>query len=67
MSTSAARNFGVQSYCFREFKENQKVAQLVREIGLNRLEICGIHADFNDVRSFEKIVAVYRAAGVEIV
>lgn len=64
---SAARNFGVQSYCFRNFKDNATVAKLVREIGVERLEICGVHVDFNDVPAFKEVLKIYEGAGVSIV
>ena len=64
---SAARDFGVQSYCFRQFKDNQEVARMVRQIGLNKIELCGVHADFNRLESFKPIVKTYQDAGVSIV
>jgi sugar phosphate isomerase/epimerase len=67
MPVSPARDIGVQSYCFRHFKDNRKVADLTREIGVDKLEICGVHADFDDPRGFEKILEIYRDAGVKIV
>jgi sugar phosphate isomerase/epimerase len=67
MAKSAAREFGVQSYCFRHFKDNRQVAELVKTIGLSAIEICGVHANFDDLHGFKKVLDVYRAAGVEIV
>lgn len=67
MPTTPATDVGVQSYCFRHFKENQKVAQLTREIGVNKLEICGVHANFDDPNSFQSIVDLYQKAGIQIV
>jgi sugar phosphate isomerase/epimerase len=58
---------GVQSYCFRGFKDNAKVASLVREIGTNKIELCGVHIDFNNESLFDGVIETYRAAGVEIV
>lgn len=58
---------GVQSYCFRNFKDNADVAQKVREIGLDRIEVCAVHADFADVDAWKNIVKIYRDAGVRIV
>jgi len=58
--------FGVQSYCFRHFKDNAVVAQKVRGIGLNRIELCAVHADFGQPEAFKEIVGVYREAGVSI-
>ena len=34
---SGARDFGVQSYCFRNFKDNAVVADKVLEIGLDSI------------------------------
>jgi len=67
MSNSAARDFGVQSYCFRHFKDNTEVAQLVKKIGVSKIEVCGVHADFNDPAAFQDVVKIYQDAGVEIV
>lgn len=60
-------DFGVQSYCFREFKDNVHVAASVKEIGLSRIEVCAVHADFNDPSTFAVSIAPYADAGVEIV
>jgi sugar phosphate isomerase/epimerase len=57
---------GVQSFCFRGFKDNAKVASLVREIGVSSIELCGVHIDFNDESSFDKVIATYADAGVKI-
>lgn len=67
MSTSAARNFGVQSYCFRHFKDNPTVAGLVKKIGVSSVEVCAVHADFNDPAGFNDVVKIYSNAGVDIV
>lgn len=58
---------GVQSFCFRGFKDNTKVAQLVKDIGLDRIELCGVHADFNDPAAFKDVIKTYEDAGVKIV
>ena len=60
-------DFGVQSYCFRHFKENAVVARKVREIGLDKIELCGVHADFSRKEPFEEVVNTYAQAGVSIV
>ena len=59
--------FGVQSWCFRHFKINAEVAQKVRDIGLDRIELCGVHADFEKPAEFDAVVETYRKAGVSIV
>src|SRR4028119_1401595 len=67
MAVSAARDFGVQSYCFRNFKDNAVLAQKVKEIGVDKLELCNIHADFNKPETLPGIVKIHHSAGVEIV
>ena len=64
---SPARDFGVQSYCFRHFKDNTDVARKVKEIGLDRIEVCAVHADFTDASAHEQVIQTYRDAGVQIV
>jgi len=66
MSTPA-RQLGVQSFCFRNFKTNREVAQKVRQIGLDRVEVCGVHADFNDVAGWKEAVKTYQDEGVSII
>ncbi len=57
----------VQSYCFRHFKDNADVAAKVREIGLNRIEVCAVHADFEDVSGWKEIIKIYEDQGVSII
>jgi sugar phosphate isomerase/epimerase len=64
---SATMKFGVQSFCFRNFKDNAEVAAKVNELGLDQIEVCGVHADFNDVDGWRRIVDTYKQAGVQIV
>lgn len=64
---TAAMNFGVQSFCFRNFKDNQEVAKLVKQIGVSSIELCGVHANFEDVAGFKDVVKIYSDAGVKIV
>ncbi len=64
---SPARDFGVQSYCFREFKDNPTVARLVRETGLDKIEVCAVHADFNSPAAWKEIVRQYNDGGVSII
>lgn len=64
---SPALDFGVQSYCFRGVKDNAEVARLTRRIGVDTIELCGVHADFNDLDRWRDVVALYRDEGVRIV
>jgi len=58
---------GVQSFCFRGFKDNTKVAAMVRELELGAIEICGIHADFSDINGWKDIVKTYNDQGIRVV
>jgi len=57
----------VQSYCLRNFKDNNDVVARVKELGLKRIELCGVHADFRKPETFESVLSVYRKAGIKIV
>jgi len=63
----AALDYGVQSFCFRNFKDNADVAQKVREIGLDKIEVCQVHADFKQPDAWKAIVKTYQDAGVSVV
>jgi sugar phosphate isomerase/epimerase len=57
---------GAQSYCFRHFKDNATVIEKLKECGLNRIELCGVHADFTDESGFDAVIQQYSDAGVTI-
>ncbi len=65
--TKISDTLGVQSYCFRGFEDNAEVARLVKEIGLSAIELCAVHADFNDPAKFRDVLQVYGDAGIEVV
>jgi len=60
-------DFGVQSWCFRHFKDNNVVAKKVRDIGLSKIEICGVHADLDKPESVKEVAAVYQKAGISVI
>jgi inosose dehydratase len=60
-------DLAVQSYCFRHFEENAKVAELVRECGLTKIELCAVHIDFEDESKFDSVIETYKQAGIQIV
>ena len=64
---SKALDFGVQSHCFRQTKDNAEVAKKIREIGLDKVELCGAHGDFQRPAQFKSVVETYRDAGIAIV
>jgi len=60
-------NFGVQSFCFRTFKNNADVAKKVRAIGLDMIEVCAVHADFDQPEPWKDTVEIYKNEGVSII
>ena len=57
----------VESYCFRYFKENERVPELVKECGLSNIELCFAHVDYSDTASYERVIDAYKNAGVDII
>jgi sugar phosphate isomerase/epimerase len=57
---------GIQSWCFREFKTNAEVAKVLKSCGVDNIELCGVHADFNSPEANEEAVATYKDYGVTI-
>ena len=64
---ASERPLSVQSFCFREFPDNRKSAELVKEIGLRGIEICRKHVDFMDPAAHGDVIRVYREASVSII
>jgi sugar phosphate isomerase/epimerase len=67
MSKNVIENFGIQSYCFRHFKDNRDVAKKVKEVGLNSIELCAVHVDFNAPETFDEVIGIYKSEGIDIV
>ena len=64
---SAALDYGVQSFCFRYFKDNADVAQKVKDIGLDKIEVCqGPRPTFKNPDAWKDIVKTYNDAGVSV-
>ena len=57
---------GIQSYCFRGFKDNAQVADLLRQCGSSAIELCAVHIDFSDRDQHAGVIETYRKAGVRI-
>lgn len=62
-----ALDFGVQSYCFRNFRDNAAVASMAKEIGVDKVEICAVHVDFDKPDTFDDVIHAYRDHGVQLV
>lgn len=64
---SGSELLAIQSYCLREFKANEDVVEKVKECGLNKIELCGVHVDFSNEESFDQVIETYQNAGIDIV
>ncbi len=64
---SKIRDLGIQSFCFRNTPSAIELAPILQDLGLSRLEVCAIHADFNDLPAWEKELGIYRDHGIEII
>lgn len=58
---------GIQSYCFRGFRDNETVAQMVRELGLSKIELWEGHGAFDDPAGYDAVIATYQRHGVDII
>jgi sugar phosphate isomerase/epimerase len=67
MKQTPATEVGVQSYCFRHFKDNHQVADLTHQIGVKSIELCEIHADLSNPDKFDSALQVYKSAGISVV
>ena len=65
--TDVKNELGIQSYCFRHFKQNAEVIEKLKACGVNKIELCGVHADLTDESSFDEVLRQYADGGVEIV
>src|ERR1041384_2015553 len=61
-----AANLAVQSYCFRNFKTVPELIAQIKSLGLNRTELCGVHADFDDPAARAGIIKAFKDANIQI-
>lgn len=58
---------GVQSWCYRNYKTLPDLVAAVKETGLNRIELCGVHCNFADLAAHAGTVKFFNDNGVKIV
>lgn len=63
---SPARDVGVQSWSFREFKDNQAFCDRLKAVGVSASEICGVHATFDDPAKHQAPIDVFRRNGIRV-
>lgn len=59
------QTFGIHSYCFRKFT-NEEFAHDARELGVDNVSISNVHGHFQEPAGFDEVIAVYRDAGLAI-
>ena len=64
---SVAEQVGIQSYCFRGFSTHPEVIDGLKRCEVAAVELCRVHANFDDVESHQEVIDEYRRAGIEIV
>ncbi len=57
---------GVETYCFREFKDNREVIRQMKAAELSHVELCGMHADYSSTAAFDPTLKLYRDAEISI-
>jgi len=57
----------IQSWCYRAFKTLPDFFKQLKAAGVNATELCGVHANFNDVAGFKAIIDAHKQADVKIV
>ena len=62
-----SKPLSVQSFCFREFPDNQETAGLVKDVGLGGIELCGKHVDFMNASLHDEVIRTYGNAQVSII
>mgnify|MGYP000919390250 CR=1 FL=1 len=59
-------SFGIQSWCFRNFKTIPEFTARLKETGVKATELCGVQADFNKPELFDDVIAQFKQADVKI-
>lgn len=54
----------VQSYSFRHFKSREELYKQVLDCGINGLEICGVHVNFNDEKDVDDYIKTSKENGI---
>ncbi len=57
---------GIQSFCFRGFKQHHEVIEKLKACGVSTIELCAAHVDFTDSSQFDSIINEYVDAGAHI-
>jgi inosose dehydratase len=59
-------NLGIQSWCYREFKEVPHFITHLKKAGVAATEVCGVQIDFSKPAGFAGAIKQFKDAGVDI-
>ena len=62
-----SKELSVKGYCFREFKDNKAVAQMVLDCGLDRIDLSGCQLNYKNPDEHGPAIEVFTGADVKIV
>lgn len=57
---------GIQSWCYRNFKEVPAFIKELKKAGVSATEVCGVQVDFNKPAGFAGAIKQFKDAGVDI-
>jgi len=63
---SPARDVGVQSWSFREFKTPEALCLKLKEVGVTATELCGVQASFDDASKHDAPIATFKKEGIRV-
>ena len=63
---SHARDVGVQSWSFREFKTPEALCGKLKEVGVTATEVCGVQANFDDASQHDAPIAALKKEGMRV-
>lgn len=65
MLNNVINKLAIQSWCFRAFRETDKVIQAIKDSNVSAIELCGVHIDPMN-STYRDILKAYQDAGVEV-
>ncbi len=66
MPLSPARDVGVQSWSFREFKTPESLCAKLKEVGATNTEVCGVQVNFDDAAKHDAPIAAFTKEGLRV-
>ncbi len=60
-------DIAIQSYSLRGFTENEKVIEALKELDVNKIELCSTHIDFMDESKHNEVIELYKKNGIDII